>query len=383
MSTNLHVSLTSFENESRILKESSSLIDAGFVDRVRVTALGDGKLNEYVDFDNGRSSAWRIELRSRKWPRNLLFQGAKYFEYAARVLSHGRDIQATVITIHSLALLPLGVVAKWLLKARLVYDCHELETETFGLTGLRQNLSRIVERLLIGHADLVIVVSESIRRWYADSYGITNIVTVLNCPPYRKPRRTRRLHESLSIPEDRKIVIYQGGIIKGRGVESLLEAFAGHDDGEHVLVCMGYGDLEGMVKDHADRYENIYLQKAVPPDVVLEYTASADYGVSYIDNPSLNDRYCLPNKLFEYIMAGLPVIVNDAPEQKRLVKQTGIGVVLGELSSDSMSGALGKLASLNNERLEASIGATAREYSWENQADVLIKAHRTHLRNGT
>jgi glycosyltransferase involved in cell wall biosynthesis len=378
MIVNLHVSLTPFVNESRLLKESTSLLDAGVVDRVYITALKSEGLEEHQVLDE-RRSVWRIPLRTRSWPSILLVQVLKYMEYAFRVLAHARAVRASIVTIHSLSLLPLGVLSKWVLGARLVYDCHELETETFGLSGMRQSLARFVERRLIGQADLVLVVSPGISDWYIRTYGIDTVYTVMNCPPKRMAACTGRLRETLGIPAERKIVIYQGGIIPGRGIEDLLAAFAAHDDGVHALVLMGYGELTAQAEAFAAAHANIFVQQAVAPEVVLEYTASADVGVSYIDNPSLNDRYCLPNKLFEYIMAGLPVLVNDAPDMKRVVEEHGIGVVLTELSPTSVASALAELAQRSRADLETSLANTAREYCWENQATILLDAHRRRV----
>ncbi len=165
----------------------------------------------------------------------------------------------------------------------------------------------------------------------------------------------------------------------GRGVEGLLKAFAAQDDGAHVLVLMGYGELTPLAKEFAEKHANIFVHPAVPPEVVLEYTASADVGVAYIDNPSLNDRYCLPNKLFEYIMAGLPVLVNDAPEMKRLVNGREIGAVLSELSPTSINLALAEVARRPRADLAANLSSTAADYCWENEARVLVDAYRKHV----
>lgn len=375
MSVNLHVSLTPFVNESRLLKESASLLEAGVVDRVYITALKSDGLDEHVMLD-ARRIVWRIPLRTRSWPSNLFFQLLKYLEYTAKVLVHAREVRASIVTVHSLSLLPLGVLAKWLLGAKLVYDCHELETETFGLAGLRQKLARFVERSLIGQANLVLVVSPGISEWYKRAYGIDTLYTVMNCPLTRAPMASDRLRESLGIPAGRKIVIYQGGIIPGRGIEGLLNAFAAHDDGVHVLVLMGYGELTPLAQDFASKHANIYVQPAVAPEAVLEYTASADVGVSSIDLSCLNHLHCLPNKFFEYIMAGLPVLVNDAQDMKRVVEERGIGAVLGEFTPESVQDALASLALRPRQDLAARLASTAAEYCWENQARILVDAYR-------
>jgi len=126
------------------------------------------------------------------------------------------------------------------------------------------------------------------------------------------------------------------------------------------MVFMGYGELDTLIKEYANIYDNIYLKEAISPSVVLQYTASAYVGVSYIDNPSLNDELCLPNKLFEYIMAGLPVIVNNAPEMRKLVEQHNIGIVLHSLTTKSLSQALNELEGMDSSKLNENLENAAK-----------------------
>lgn len=378
MQNNLHIAMNSFTFGSRILKETASLVQTGLVDHVYIAAIHEEGLSEQEKIDTGRT-VWRARIRSRKWPRNLAVQIIKYIEFCVRVILYTRSKNIKVINIHNLALLPLGVILKWIFGAKLVYDAHELETETYGLSGSRQLLARWVEHILIKYANLVIVVGDGINEWYRKKYGLSNIVTVLNCPEFQEPERTRRLHHELSIPERKKIVLYQGGLIRGRGIEQLLEVFAERDDDNHVLVLMGYGELESLIKSYAQSHVNIYLKEAVPPPVVLKYTASADVGIAYIDNPSLNDSLCLPNKMFEYIMAGLPVIVNNAPEMSRVINEEQIGTVLHKLEAYSLSSALDKLSHMDADILKDNLKRAALKYSWQNQERAMINAYREHM----
>ena len=378
MQNNLHITMNSFRYGSRILKETASLVQSGLVRHLYIVALHEEGLMEHEKIDNARAVR-RTRLISRKWSNNLSVQILKYIEFCVRVIRYTRKKNIKLVNIHNLALLPMGVFLKWILKARLVYDAHELETETYGLCGLRQVIARHVERNLIKYTDLVIVVGDAINKWYRDNYGLSNIVTVLNCPEFQKPQRTRRLHHELSIPEGRQIVIYQGGLVRGRGVELLLKAFAEYNDNKYVLVLMGYGELEPLIKEYTESYSNIYLKEAVEPAIVLDYTASADVGVSYIDNPSLNDKFCLPNKLFEYISAGLPVIVNNAPEMRRVVNENKIGVVLDELTNQSLSRALDNISHMDPGSLSKYLRRTAELYSWNNQAQLMKSAYRQYV----
>lgn len=113
---------------------------------------------------------------------------------------------------------------------------------------------------------------------------------------------------------------------KGRGIEILLEYFEKHETNGNVLVCMGFGEFEDLVKSKAKISNNIFFHKAMPHDIYLNYTSSADYGIAFIEVCNLNTRYCLPNKLFEYLMAGIPVITSNSFEMKKLVEQEKVGV---------------------------------------------------------
>lgn len=381
MCNNLHITTTSFTNESRILKETATLMQTEMVPHIYITALHEAGVSEYEKIDNVRT-LWRVPLKTRKWPRSLIFQLIKYLEFCIKNIRYAKEKKINLVNIHHLSMLPIGVLLKYICGAKLVYDTHELETETYGLSGVRHFISKCVERIFIKYADLVIVVGDAINEWYRNKYRIDNIVTVLNCPQFKKPHRTKRLTQELGIPENKKILLYQGGLIKGRGIEQLLKVFAEYDDQRHVLVLMGYGELEPLIKEFSDVNDNIYFKEAVPPSVVLQYTASADLGISYIDNPSLNDYYCLPNKLFEYIMAGLPVIVNNVPEQRRVINEKQIGIVLDELTAHSLGQALDDLDDMDAEILSKNIKRTAELFSWENQEMVMITAYEQYVFRG-
>ncbi len=378
MENNLHITLTPFRNESRVLKETASLMRSELVQHVYIAALYEDGLKEHEEIDDMRT-VWRIRLRSRKWSKRLFIQLIKYLEFFFRVSKYARIKKIKCVNIHHLGLLPLGIFLKFICRAKLVYDAHELETEKNGLTGFRQVLARYVERIFINYADLVIVVGDAINKWYREKYGLTNIITVLNCPEFQEPRKTQRLHDDLNIPKEKKIVIYQGGLVLGRGIEHLLKVFSEQDDQKHVLVCMGYGELESLIREYAQLNSNIYFHEAVAPTEVLKYTASADIGVFFVDNSNLSYYLCLPNKLFEYIMAGLPVIVNNAPEMSRVVNENQIGIVLNELTALSLNRALDDISKMNFKILIQNLRRTAESYSWDNQAPLMISAYKKYV----
>ena len=377
---NLHVSLTNMRNESRVLKETRSIVEHGVAERIFIAALHDDGLEEYVEI-NDRIELRRFKLCSRRLPKVFFVQMFKYLEYCFRIIIHYRKCRMGMVNVHALGLLPMGVLLKRVLGAKLIYDTHELETEKNGDKGFGKVLSKLVECIFIKSCDLVIVVSDSIADWYSAEYKIDRPVVVMNAPRYRSPLKTNRLRAGLNISDDRKIFLYQGGLAPGRGIETIIEAFKRLNN-KSVIVFMGYGELAPLVHEASSRYDNIYFHEAVPPDEVLEYTASADYGLSLMENSCLSYYYCMPNKLFEYIMACLPVIVSNMREMAAFVIENNVGVVAEDESREALIRAIEILLQRDSSELLARVNMTAEQYCWETQERIMIDAYRDLLNEG-
>ncbi|WP_443113626.1 glycosyltransferase [Herbaspirillum seropedicae] len=375
---NLHISLTEFRNESRALKETASLLEHGRVQSVAIAALHADGLAERETL-GPRRELYRLRIKSRSLPARLPFQILKFAEFCARVLGLAMRQRPQVVNVHTLALLPLGVFLKLLFRARLVYDAHELETEVEGLRGLRQNLSRMVERLCMPAVDLTITVGPMIRDWYRERYQIENVVAVLNCPVFKVVERRGRLREELGISPEQKICLYQGALCSGRGIELLLESFELMDDNNVVLVCMGYGELEYLVKDAANRCSRIHYFPAVPPALVLEYTVDADIGFALIENTCLSYYLCLPNKLFEYAMAGVPVISSPLPEMRALMVEYRIGAVISDSTPTAVEHAVQEINTFDRDALRQHLAEFTRRFCWQEQEAVMMDAYQQHI----
>jgi glycosyltransferase involved in cell wall biosynthesis len=258
-----------------------------------------------------------------------------------------------------------------------VYDCHEYETETNGLKGVEKKVQKILEHFLIHFADQVITVSNSIGDEYARLYGIHKPFLVLNCPSYIEQPKQNLFRGSLGIRPDQKIFLYQGGLSKGRGIEILLEAFGQLESDQNVLVCMGYGPLDDLIQEKAQASETIFFHQAVGPDVLLNYTSSADYGVSFIEDSCLSYRYCLPNKMFEYLMAGLPVLTSNLFELKRLVETEGVGIVAEDNTVEGFKRAVSASLKQDYTAIQKNVFSARKKYCWEVQEKVLKEIYDT------
>ena len=159
-----------------------------------------------------------------------------------------------------------------------------------------------------------------------------------------------------------------------RGVRKLVDAFVGLKQ-RAALVIMGYGELAAWVKDRAREHPNIFYHPAVPPDQLLSYTSAADYGLSVIESTSLSYEYCMPNKLFEYMMAKKPVLVSPTREQRSFVERYGVGEVANDATTEAIREGVLRLLSRDVDEFTSAIERVRREFSWEQQETVLERIY--------
>ena len=371
----LHITPNTFRHSSRILKECSAAFELDSSVPITVVALWEPGVESEEVTDSG-AAVWRVQLKTRTWPKNLLVQAIKYLEWLFRIVRRFRREDVSLVHVHNVAALPVGVILKWLTRAPLVYDAHELESERNGISRLRNWLSGVTERISIRAADATITVSDGIADWYQKAYRIDRPVVVRNIPtrPGALEPKSGILREIHGIADDDVLFIYQGALSAGRGIEQLVEIFS--DPGvQHHLVVMGYGALEPMVREAANRCPTIHFQPAVAPHEVLRYTSSADIGLCLIENTCLSYYYSLPNKLFEYLLCGIPAIVNDLPEQRNLVEAFDCGWI----APASLEGKKATIAAIDSDRLAAKRRGAERaasELNWKDEAAQMTAVYR-------
>jgi glycosyltransferase involved in cell wall biosynthesis len=368
----LSIVLNNFKNDSRVLKENISLQNAGY--HVKVVALHEEPLEEYENVQG--LSVHRVKLKTRAWSKHTLVQFIKYLEFIYRVIKKYRKID--IVHCNDLNALPIGVLIKTICSKniKIVYDAHEYETEILGLDGIEKKIIRWLEKWLITYSDKVITVSDAIASEYVRLYNIKKPALVLNTPIYKIIEKKDNFRRTFDILSEQTIFLYQGGLSHGRGIEILLETFKIIDDDNSVIVFMGYGPLEGLIKESSKEYENIYFHPAVPPDELLDFTSSADFGISTIEDSCLSYRYCLPNKMFEYLMAEIPVIVSNLIEMRRLVENNRIGIVAKSNTLAGLQEAITEALQLDKKILQKSIQIVKNIYNWEEQEKVLLNLYK-------
>jgi glycosyltransferase involved in cell wall biosynthesis len=372
------VVFNNFKNDSRVLKEALSLQSHGF--SVKVVALHEDSLAEKELFNT--IMVHRIKLKTRNWPKNKFVQLIKYIEFLFRFFQEYPSLD--MIHCNDLIALPVGVFAKIFInkKAKIIYDAHEYEIDDIPHQSKKIiKLKYYIEKFFIKYADRVITVSESIANEYKRLYMIPKPSLVLNCPPYVNVKKSDLLRKELGIHKDQTIFLYQGGLLQGRGIELLLEAFSEANDDENVVVFMGYGPLELDIQKKAQHHDTVFFKEAVSQETLLNYTVSADYGIIFYENSCLNHWYCLPNKLFEYIMAGIPVLVSNLFEMKNFVQKYEVGVVAETNTTHDFLAAIEKIKDMDRNVLLDNINKSRKTFTWENQETILLDLYKSFSHN--
>lgn len=374
---NIHIYPSPLTNESRILRITHALAEMGIFDRIEIIGIAQGSLAAIEQLDEKRSFV-RIKRTWFSRQSNFIAKLFKTIEWSVRVLVSLDRRRITCVNAHSLAVLPLCYLASRICGAKLIYDTHELETETTGYRGIRQKLGRFVERLLIKKCDAIFVVSPAIAKWYEETYNIPEPTIVRNIPQFSTETivagEQQNLRTRFALAESDVLFIYQGAFIASRGIERLLDVFSDGPSHAH-LVFMGSGPLQSAIEQAAATHSNIHVVPPVPPHEILRYTQAADIGVCLTDSSCLSHVYSLPNKLFEYLHAGLPVIVPQLLEQQKIIKAFKCGWVVPENKAEFYE----LINSISREdllALEENSRVAARSFNWPQEQERLIERYK-------
>ncbi len=369
---NIHISPNNLLYAGRMLREAKSIERLGIFSAVELVGVRHYGLPAEERISDG-VVVYRMGIRPPM--RNVLTKIIIMLYWSLVVyFRYFRDTVAC-INCHTVSVLPLGILLKYSIGCKLIYDVHELETETYSLLSSHRLISKVVEWVGIRFVDHTIVVSEGIREWYRQHYRLTDIEVVLNCPDEAEPEPPVDFRSLFAIEATTPILIYQGLLVPGRGISILIDAVADMGD-EVALLVLGFGIMERDVKERAALLANVHFHPAVPPERMLSYTAGADFGMSLIESTSLSYEYCMPNKFFQYLTAGLPVLVSPTREQRALVERHDVGVVAADMTIASVRRAISDLLARDRKVLGENIEAIRESFSWRGQETKLAGVYR-------
>jgi glycosyltransferase involved in cell wall biosynthesis len=276
----------------------------------------------------------------------------------------------------------------------IVYDSHELFLDTG--TALRlprpaRALVGMVEGRLARRAAAVVTVNESLAAVLRRRYRIRAVTAVHNAvdPRPSDAAPSNRLRVAAGIPEGSPVVLYHGALSADRGVEQLMAAMLEAPLAAAHLVLLGYGELAKTysARARAAAYGGrIHVLDPVSPDELLEWIASADVGAMPIQAATLNLRLSTPNKLFECIAAGTPVVVSDFPAVRTIVRDDPngpLGAVCNPADVRSIAASINGLLTLQPEDAVSlrrrCLAAAAQRWNWQAQSKRLVRVYRSVL----
>ncbi|WP_022919470.1 glycosyltransferase [Ruania albidiflava] len=319
------------------------------------------------------------------WMR--LYQTCRLGFWWKGAVGEGRRLRPDVVHANDAnALVPALLIAAGR-RTRIVYDSHELwrRRNTRQDKWLAPAAEAVIERIGIRRAAGVITVSPSIADWLQHTYRLTEKPSLVRNIPAATvvPDPARgRLRELTGLRREDKIIAYTGGVTTGRGLEETVDAVA-HLPRDVHLVLLGPTDATytaGLLHraDAAGVGDRVHLAGVVPYPEVPQALADADVAVVFVRPICLSYTYSLPNKLFESIHAGLPIVAADLPDTAEIVRRYGIGEVFAPERPDELAASITHILT-GAQGYRAASRRAAAELTWEHEAGVLVDLYRRAL----
>lgn len=362
-------------SEQRVHKVCLFLLNLGF----EVTLVGRLKRNSLP-----------LEKRPYKTKRMfLLFEKGPLFyaEYNFRLFLLLLFKRADVLVSNDLDTLLANYLASKLKGSRLVHDSHEYFTgvpELEGRTFAKSTWKRI-ERWIFPKLKFIYTVNGSIAELYKKEYGIEAKV-VRNFPVWRGENDGKiflKPKKELGLPENKKIILYQGSVNIDRGLLEAVEAMQ-YVNADALLLIIGDGDILPLVKKKAKKLslqEKILFIARLPFEELWNYTAHADLGISLDKDTNLNYRYSLPNKIFDYVHSGVPVLASNLREIKKIFSAYDIGEMIENHSPQHIGEKISSI--LNNPekimRWKENCFSASRELCWQKEEKTLAEIYRNFI----
>jgi len=362
--------------DQRVDKVCNSLVQLGF----NVLLVG-RKLPNSIPLKRN----YRIHRIKLLFNKGFLF----YAEYNFRLFWYLFFKNKTILLSNDLdTLLPNFIISK-IQNKKLVYDSHELFTEVPELVN-RPKIQKFwltIEKRILPKLKNTYTVCQSIADYYNDKYH-TDFKVVRNIPVYiEKNQESIDKKQEVLIPNPKpqtsnlkldtkdqrsKTIIYQGAINLGRGLELIIDTMNYLDNCS--LLIVGGGDISSEIKKQIDKNnlnERVFMIGKKTPSELKKITPTANLGISIEEDLGLNYRFALPNKLFDYIHADIPVLVSDLPEMKRIVLDYQIGEVVIERNPKALAKQIKYFLQKDQSNIKKNLKKAALELQWKNEEKVL------------
>jgi len=381
----MHVAVLTFSRaavDSRVVRQVTALQEAGH--RVSVVAAGrDGdRLGDELIRISDRVGGWpnRIRMALQQTPANLLPASAVPLYWLdalnREVLRKISALRPDCVHANDWITLPIAARYKRASGCAVVYDSHELAVEENDERLIWRIVSKrfvsAVEARHIGAADGVITVSDSIARFYRDLYRLREVPAVVrNVPVYQ-----RQLFRPAGRPLN---VLFHGLLRPGRGIETLIESVAQWMPGRRLTI-RGFGEqaYEAALRQRVAQVgiaDRVMFAPPVPPAAVVAAASESDIGI--VCPPIVTRQYdfSLPNKLFEYVMAGLAICVTPGADMAALVRGYGLGRVFEDATPGAFARAVNDLDAGSVDACKERALAAAHGLSWDSEKERLLSIY--------
>ena len=371
----LHIVKNHVVDDSRVLRALNAIAEAFPQFDLHCTGYTTNQSSEIL-LGNAKISIIHVN----SWPAvpKIISRFMKYISWHHQCVKMYAKLPVKIIHCHELVPLLISLHLKFLTGCKIIYDAHELETEcrTNKFATLFKPLFKIVENIGIKHASSVITVSHSIRDWYKAKHPDTSVDIIFNCPEVSLStsidRRPRNLDKDLSF-------IYCGALVPGRGIDLYLDIFSKRPGKK--LYFLGDGCLLETVQGYENKFPNIKYLGKVEPKAVVEALQIADVSLCLIEDTTLTSRYCMPNKLFESVVAGLPLIVSDLPDLRHFVTTNIAGWVI-EYNESSFTQIIDNLSKDDVSLKAQNLNDAGSTFSWDIEKLKLVDIYNKIFQKG-
>jgi glycosyltransferase involved in cell wall biosynthesis len=321
---------------------------------------------------------WRPAAVSRTY---RLLRTLSYYRHGIAAM---RRLRPRIVHCNDYNTMWIGVGAKLLAGSALIYDSHELWPDRNGRSEPRWWLLAC-EALFLRIADGILATSPGHAEAIARRHRVAPPRVVRNV--VERPSRNGAGRDTGEVPAgDRQTIVYVGALTGGRGLEQAIAALPWAPDVALRLLGPGNEPYREHLALHADAHGvrgRVLLSTPVPPQRVVEEIAQATAGVALIQPACLSYELSLPNKVFEYLAAGLPILASDVPVIAELVERYGVGLVVAPDDPEAIAAAMTAIVEpRRNDELRAAARETSARLSWEREAEGLVRTYREAVTAG-
>lgn len=301
-----------------------------------------------------------------------------YAEFNLRLLLFLLFTSFDIVCGCDLDTLPAAFVAAKLKRKKVVYDAHEYFPESPELIGkpFKQSVWLLIEKWIVPNVDAVYTVTNSIAQLFNKKYNV-NAKLVRNFPFKNNPKSYEQ-KAAKNIEASTPILLYQGAVNVGRGINEMLLAMLKIDNA--VFYIAGDGDEYNAIQSNIQQLQlenKVKLLGKKTPEALKLITKQAYIGINLLENRGLSYYYSLGNKTFDYIQAGIPQVLIGFPEYIALNQQYEIGIVVKELTIEHVIQAIQQLLQ-NKElykRLQNNCQKVRNELCWEKEEKYLLEIY--------